>query len=171
MGAEVSAEVDWDDSIFSSFENLDSIVPVVISDFEAKNADSDYDPDRNIKEEAEKLGLVAVIPVAGLLMLDLDSSEAVEDFEQRLEFLKKLNPRFVERVTYTTSKSGNKHAYVELAWGTEEIEALAWQAALGSDPFRAILDLHRLDKHIEGSSVLFETPQEYERLKLLEVIS
>ncbi len=111
--------------------------------------------------KAAELGLDIVEPDALTLQLDLDGQDAVVEFETRLTFLQSLEEAVV---TYTTSKSGNKHAYVKLGRRVGVSERIALQAALGSDWRRELFSILRLNRGNEHATLLFEIPSEKKAL-------
>ena len=86
---------------------------------------------------AKKHGLVINEPYPNELQVDIDAIKLPEFFDDHLEIISQFNP--VVSVSYTTSKSGNLHAYVELKHPVERTERIMLQACLGSDPLRELL--------------------------------
>lgn len=121
-------------------------------------------PTEHAVEKAKRMGMDLVQPLPAEIFVDLDTAES------RADFLNLRWPKFLEvfprsTVQYTTSKSGNIHAYVtcpELDPLTPE-ERIAMQAALGSDPLREMIALeHWLEGYIYYS-VFFETKGQQRR--------
>lgn len=88
---------------------------------------------------AKKHGLVIIRPEANELQCDIDSKELPSEFAFALDVIGQFNK--VVEVNYTTSKSGNLHAYIELQSDVTPHCRIAMQTALGSDPKREILTL------------------------------
>jgi hypothetical protein len=104
---------------------------------------------------AEKHGLKVNVPYANELQVDIDAKKLPEHFQFCLEIIGQSNP--VISVSYTTSKSGNLHAYVELRNDLTAHERIALQAVLGSDPVREALTYRNtLDVNNKLPQFLFE---------------
>jgi hypothetical protein len=97
-----------------------------------------------------------VQPKPNEVFVDLDNEAAQCGFAARWNDFVRVYPNAT--VQYTTSKSGNLHAYVtvpELDPLTMP-ERIAMQAALGSDPLREMIALNHHRGGYEYASVFFE---------------
>ena len=114
-------------------------------------------PNEGAVEKAARLNMDLVLPEPHELFVDLDDEKAIDDFEKnRWPWFRNVYPE--SSVKFTTSKSGNIHAYVSchnLA-PLKPTERIAMQAALGSDPLREMIALQHLRDGYEYYSVFFE---------------
>ena len=116
------------------------------------------------EEYAKKHGLEIILPQPCQLQVDIDSHTLPEHFEHCLKIIGQENP--VLCVGFTTSKSGNIHAYVELTNEFSDHERIAMQAILGSDPVREALTLQNLsDPDNKRPQFLFELKDAVRRRK------
>jgi hypothetical protein len=118
---------------------------------------------RHPTEVAKDYGLVPFESHSRLLMIDLDKSENEAVFDRNFPVLCQHMPGVVGPFK-TTSKSGKKHAYIQIP-RMSIMERLALQAALGSDPMRELLGFlrakgYRNDRAPQSPIWLFETPSE-----------
>lgn len=116
-----------------------------------------YDVTDNVKEIAEKRGQIVVLPEPREVQIDLDGPEQEKEFYKRIA---KLDfPRGCWFVVQ--SKNVNRfHAYVEVPSKEPltNLERLAWQATLGDDPTRVVLNMSRVMQGMVNPSCLFEHP-------------
>lgn len=104
---------------------------------------------------AEQMGLEVIEPGPNTITLDFDSPYPPQDFLEKLRFLKQFYPVVTHR--FTSSKSGNLHAYVEMEEPFSDTEKIAVQAIFGSDWKREMLGLVRAKQGNLGTpSLLFE---------------
>lgn len=108
--------------------------------------------------KAQRLGLTLVQPEPTELFVDLDGLAALKDFESRWELFKKVYPE--SSVQFTTSVSGNLHAYVTVPemLGMSMDQRIGLQAALGSDPIMEMIAMKHRREGYEYPSVFFEQP-------------
>lgn len=109
-----------------------------------------------VQQIAKDKGLVAIIPEANELQLDLDNPPYVINGN----VLKCLWNKGVEiqDTLKTISPGGNKHIYVRVSKDMTAMERIAIQACLGSDPVREVLSVLRVEAW-DCPSALFETPE------------
>lgn len=101
--------------------------------------------------EWEANGMRAVIPAADQLQIDIDSPEQKAVFERAWPILLReivlKTPGIVCEVLTAPSASGEPdHYHITVTipgWQLSDVERIACQAALGSDPVREILSLVR----------------------------
>ena len=89
---------------------------------------------------AKKHGLVICPPYPNELQVDIDARMLPPQFDECLQIIAQFNK--VVNVSYTTSKSGNLHVYVELEKNVSDHARIALQACLGSDPKREALTFY-----------------------------
>lgn len=119
--------------------------------------DDEYNTTEAAPERALEKGLAMISPGPRDILLDLDTPEDVEKFDELYDrFHKNLG---ISLVTQTVSKSGNTHVYLKSNTEISNTERLLIQAALGSDPKRELLGLLQLRAGIKHYSQLFETKQ------------
>lgn len=120
---------------------------------------------RNLEEVleiAKNEGLVAFLPRENELFVDLDCGQCAVN-EKVQDILR--SEQLVSDVFLTRSRSGNTHVYVRLTHPVSEVERIALQAALGSDPTREALSMAYHFKALEPTTVFFETPEQAERVE------
>lgn len=107
------------------------------------------------KQKALKEGFELVIPNADQLTLDLDGSEAISRFEAMLPMFKEYFP--IVHIERWESKSGadHQHVLITLVHTLTPVEAIAFQAILGSDPSREMFAMAFLHQHGENPSMLY----------------
>ena len=101
-------------------------------------------------------GCVRVIPGPAEVFVDLDTQQGVDEFFRRFDRMLEVYPE--SAVKWTTSVSGNWHAYVTVRPLPCELTnqwRAALQAALGSDPMREILAVNRFMKGTNGDPEIF----------------
>lgn len=112
-----------------------------------------------------------VTPGERELLIDLDSSEDLDEFMELLDLLQEWTGEL--KITVSPSRTaGHYHAHVEFpphSAPLTPIERVAWELALGSDRVRGLLALIRLEMKLgedqagDGlESILFETNQPLE---------
>lgn len=107
---------------------------------------------------AEKEGFTVIERQPNELLLDLDTPESYKQYE----YMRPVIDRMYHIIGYDrgwVSKSGNKHLIITIEQGISEVEAIALQAACGSDPKREVLCLLRLKNGIEKPIRLFKPQQ------------
>ena len=107
-------------------------------------------------EEAKAKGLEVRVADDYTLQLDLDNEVAANQFHA---YEGRLRAHFnVVEIHETTSRNGNRHAYVKMEKPLSVPERIALQAALGSDPTREFLSLKRWLNNDPNPVLLFEKP-------------
>lgn len=89
-------------------------------------------------------GLDVVVPAADELLIDIDDQASLTRFAEAFPLVSGLDAGW-KVVRNTPSKSANgpwrRHIVVKAPWALSAVERVAWQAALGSDLKRAVLEL------------------------------
>lgn len=117
-------------------------------------------------EIAAKEGLWCEFPQPDELFIDIDNAagyinaDVVAAINKTESYPLKLN----SNILYTTSKSGNRHAYIKCSNPVGDMQRVALQAALGSDPVKEALSVLRLNLESTAANVLFETPKGHREL-------
>lgn len=107
-------------------------------------------------EQVENQGFIIVKPLENQLLLDLDTSERQQDFFDNFERLSYEYPG-ATRETYKSKTPGHLHAIVNLPFNlNNNFERIAWQAILGSDPIREMMNLKRVYEEVPDPIVLFK---------------
>jgi hypothetical protein len=116
-------------------------------DYQLEDSNDDYTADQGREEyikDMEDLGYKIIYPKINELQVDLDSEKDYQKFDRQLKSILKEYPD----VEYTVKPSRNglpgRHATVTMPFEMNDAERIAWQAALGSDPFRELMSLFRL---------------------------
>lgn len=104
-------------------------------------------------EQAEREGKEVVLPKPNQLFIDIDSEAGFALFMDQMERLRQFEFAYM---TVTPSASGfpNRHIVVDLDRDVSDIERIAFQAAMGSDPIRELLGLIRVS-HGDPHPTLF----------------
>ena len=100
-----------------------------------------------------------VVATKDQLQIDYDSPEVPrERFDKALELLEKRLGQPVVRYTITQSKSGNRHAIIDMPKGHDLTiyERVGWQAIFGSDILREGLHYVDIKKNEANPILLFE---------------
>lgn len=99
------------------------------------------------EERMRSKGCSIFYPKDNQLQIDIDSYEQGERFVLNLNLLRD-NIKNIEIVKDVPSKSGEDHRHItiELPFKITDIERVAFQAALGSDPRRELLSILRILK-------------------------
>jgi len=107
-------------------------------------------------DKARKEGLRVVVPTAFELQIDIDSEEALFEFERRYDFARQLG--LVSSYSMRPSKSGGEryHVTARVPLKITPLERITLQAILGSDWRREILSLERLNKGDAIPTLFFE---------------
>lgn len=107
----------------------------------------------------EDEGFKVVYPKSNELFIDIDSEKQLETFNSHFN---RLHNEFndMKRIYYP-SKSGfpRTHIIVTMPFNMSNLERIAWQAVLGSDPVRELLSMIRLTNGLEHPT-LFCEPKE-----------
>ncbi len=114
-------------------------------------------------------GLEVHLPAPTELLLDLDIPAAEQQCAWMIRYLQ-VHVSAEITVRYTTSKSGNRHAYVTLKGFPDltPMARIALQAVLGSDPKRELLSiLHVLRQDGIPPTVLYEVPEKRQYLSVM----
>lgn len=105
-------------------------------------------------EKARAEGLEVVTAHAGSLLLDLDTAEQLAQFERVLPTVER---NFgIVNVERWASKNGNTHVAVGINKALSAAQRVALEAALGSDPVRAVLCVGRIEQGVAEPSRLFK---------------
>jgi hypothetical protein len=117
-------------------------------------------PDR--LEEATALakakGRVVVVPKANELFVDIDSEADMERFQRIRVTLESFLSLKVDIRPSPSGRPDRHHIVVTLDREVTEIERVALQAILGSDPTREALSYRRILKGIAPATLFFENP-------------
>lgn len=106
------------------------------------------------RREAEVNDCLVIEGGDGILLLDLDTKEAVAQF---LAMKHKLNELCgITEQQWWSSKSGNTHARIYINLSLTAAQRVAMQAALGSDGWREMFAVRRLVLEVEEPSLLFK---------------
>lgn len=106
-------------------------------------------------ERAAEAGLDVVVPDEYTLTVDYDAPVIDTAFFETLEILQKFYPVEIEKTL--RSKSGNYHIYLRSTEPLTDLEKVALQAILGSDPKRELFSFVRVKEGGLGyPSILFE---------------
>ncbi len=109
---------------------------------------------------AEERGLVVVEPAPNQLFLDIDSKQGWVQFLEQVDRVRSMFPGL--SATEAPSPSGKpwkRHVVVELPFKLTEIERIALQAILGSDPTREAMSWLRLQRKEATPTLFFEKPE------------
>lgn len=111
-------------------------------------------------ERMKKAGFIVVEPKSNELFIDIDSDEQYQSFEKNFQVLQREYKSV--HVSYDKpSKSGlpRRHIIVQMPWRLRDIERIAWQGALGSDPMRELISCIRLKRDCPKPIIFIEKPE------------
>ena len=115
------------------------------------------------EEKAAAKGLACILPKPSELFIDIDDNASADRFEKAFDILKGNNRYELRVVRSTPSQSGDPyrfHIVVDLGRPViNEVERIALQAILGSDPAREALSWMHLQQGTTNVSRFFEKPQ------------
>lgn len=123
--------------------------------------DGVYDFNMHAEAVAANRGQIIVYPEENQLQLDIDTDEQYEIFDRRINSLSKVLLWHVTEVE-EPSRKGLPHRHITITVKDKvftEIERIAFQFMLGSDPVRESLNLLRAADGEERPSRLFEDPK------------
>lgn len=106
--------------------------------------------------QAEERGCKVIEPDAFTLLLDIDSEDALKQFNKLRPLIDELF--FIRSIDRWTSNSGEGHYHLQVTLDTllDPAARIALQAALGSDPTREILGIKRIKLSIDYPTLLFQ---------------
>jgi len=110
---------------------------------------SDYDWDCTREEYIEKMeeeGFVIVYPKPNELQLDIDTQQQMDQFDRLKWLFDSQLPATEFKMAHSKSGEGY-HITVTLPFDVTNIERIALQAALGSDPLRELLSIFRYSRN------------------------
>lgn len=117
-------------------------------------------PKANYKEEhvtsitkAKQQGFSIERSTDTTLLLDIDTLDKVEQYNEMLPKCQELFPGLVEE-EHWPSKSGNSHVRLRLGCAMEPYKRIALQAILGDDPKRAAHNLNRIDNGEDAAQAI-----------------
>jgi hypothetical protein len=119
--------------------------------------------DKSQEEAATELGMRIVYPERNQLQLDIDTEEAYATYKKNLPIFERVVGK-VAKIMETRSKSGNRHITLTMAGKTfeafemDDTRRVLYQALLGSDQTRELLNLERINNDVASPSVFFEVP-------------
>lgn len=122
-----------------NFEDLDKL------DCDPVNRCGDYEPnedrERYIAEMTDK-GFEVKYPLPNELQIDIDEQSHYLTYLTNIKILQREFPDI--KIEEHTSRGGSgKHVSILMPFDLTNVERIAWQAAMGSDPMREILSLIR----------------------------
>ena len=119
--------------------------------------------DKDVQAYCDEHDLKLVRDRDDLLLLDIDTPLQRETY---LEAGADLSFPIVDWFE-TASIHGNLHVYIKLPEPQPILTRLEWQHKMGSDPNRGFLDKQRVMQGVSvaDSNVLFEIPEEFERVQ------
>lgn len=145
------------------FVNAPNLKPDTSDLSPQSNQDYDNSLDGAV-DQAEADGLIVVKAADHELFLDFDTAEAYNDLWRRLAIVRRHYQ--VKILRDTPSSSGLPHRHVILAFYSNDTPIIftpwarmAWEAALGSDGIRAVLNNLRVMEGQEFPSLFFERPE------------
>lgn len=134
------------------------MIEALMARIEASHYPDEEDRQAQVERLANQYGCSVEVATDDVLLLDLDSAEAVEMFVARIEYARS---RGLPLGSYELMPSrsaptkGSQHARVQLEGPTPLCERILLQALLGSDPTRELLCYARAREGLEPNIVLF----------------
>lgn len=106
--------------------------------------------------EMKSLGFRIVIPKSNHLQIDIDTDAQFIIALAQIERLKKEYPDIRYFIRESRGGYPGRHITVRMPFDMDDMERIAWQAALGSDPLRELLSLFRLKRGDEHPTLFVE---------------
>lgn len=105
-------------------------------------------------------GFVVIEPKDNELFIDIDNDEQYQMFNKNFEILQR-EYKPAQILYDKPSKSGlpRRHIIIQMPWRLRDIERIAWQGALGSDPTRELISCIRLKRNIIKPIIFIEKPE------------
>lgn len=100
-----------------------------------------------LDKKAHQEGLVVFLPEPDEIFLDLDYGAQIND--KVMEYIIQTLMMGMKPYLFTTSKSGNRHAYIKFTRELSYFEKVIFQVCLGSDPVKELFSFMQL-KQIKG---------------------
>ena len=107
-------------------------------------------------QEAKDNGLDVVFPKPSELQVDIDSDAAYERYCGVLDRLLHHLPFVTESITPSRSGYPKRHIVLTLREPVTDVQRIALQAILGSDPVRELLSLKRIENGDPHPTLFFE---------------
>ena len=109
----------------------------------------DYDANECREKYVEEMisqGYMIVYPAPNELQIDMDTEEHYQLFKRQFDSLLREHPD--AHCIIKPSRNGllGRHATIAMPFAMSDAERMAWQAALGSDPFRELMSLFRIKR-------------------------
>lgn len=118
----------------------------------------EHDRQHHVDRLAKEHGCTVEVATDDVLLLDLDSAEAVGTFITRIRYARSRGiplGRYELMPSRNSATKGSQHARVHLEQPTPLRERILLQALLGSDPTRELLCYARARDGVEPNIVLF----------------
>lgn len=101
-----------------------------------------------------ELGYEVITPAVDQLLVDIDDQESLDRFYKIIDRIAIDYPSIRFIVTASNSGLPHAHAVVRMPWAITDVERIAWQAILGSDPIREFLSLKRVYNNESPATLL-----------------
>jgi hypothetical protein len=122
----------------------------------------DEEYDMNLFEDAcnkaKRKGLKVVQSTRSLLLVDIDTKEQWDLYQERKRFIENRIPFAKTQIVPSVSGGEHRHVYIRLEKSFPIAERIAMQMFLGSDPIREMLSLRLITFDDVCPSLFFEKP-------------
>lgn len=108
-----------------------------------------YDANEDREEYINRMieeGYAIVLPFANELQIDMDTEEHHQMFLKQIVSLEKEYPEISYKVAPSRNGLPGRHATITMPFSMDDLERIAWQSVLGSDPFREFMSMVRLKR-------------------------
>lgn len=123
----------------------------------------DYDMNENREEYISRMkdeGFEVKYPDPNELFIDLDTEEHYMLFRRQLDSLEKAYPGVSINIYPSRGGLPGRHVIVQMPFNMSDVERIAWQSILGSDPFREFMSMIRHKHHDVAPTLFVEMPKE-----------
>ena len=115
--------------------------------------------------EMESKGYTIVYPTPYELLIDMDTEEQFKLFQQQyVRLVRDYGSEIMMRVYPSRHGLPGRHAIVTMPFEVSDIERIAFQAALGSDPIRELLSLGRVRCGDVHPTLFVEKPEALQQM-------
>ena len=142
--------------------SMDRILSSDLHEVEIKVGSDPNETREAFMKRVEVEGLIVCLPEKDELMIDIDNEQQYEVFLRSFEIMEREfnDDALTLMKVESPSKSGLpcRHIRIHTGRNLSDVERIAWQAALGSDPIREILSMIRWMRHDFQPTLLVEKP-------------
>jgi hypothetical protein len=141
----------YEDELLNSENNPDTCI----------NSDGDYDS--NVDRESYIVqmkigGFFVIFPEPNELFIDIDTDDDYALYADQYKILIRDIGVVDNRESISRNGLPGRHVTITLPFEVSDVERIAWQAALGSDPKRELLSMVRYQRGVKHPTLFVEKP-------------